>query len=113
MRNQPFATILLTLTLGFLTLPAGAQTLLNENFNVDDGNFTAATGGTVEIPWSHSTAGTGSWTVGGSMIVGAGSFATLTSQTFVVPADGAGNVTLVFDHRYSFEAATGMAVRFE
>jgi hypothetical protein len=74
----------------------------SEDFEADDGGFTAASFqpfGVSGGPWTY---GAGAWTAAGSGTAGSPFEQLLTSPEMIVPANGA--VTLAFDQAYNYEA---------
>ena len=77
-----------------------AGTLLDENFDADDGGFAVVNTGGVQSPWAYDAAA-GSWSVDGSTDVGSPTSSGLTSPTVTATADG--SVTVSFEHLYNWE----------
>jgi hypothetical protein len=92
-------TILAAVTVTFLVgSPATATPLFLQNFNSSNGGFTSA--GSAIAPWTYDSSG-GCWSTNGRAACGSPFFETLTSPTVTVSY--ADQLTLTFDHRYSFE----------
>lgn len=75
-------------------------TLLAADFTSDNGGFTVASTNAVG-PWTHSPDGNGTWSAIGHLSCSSPEATTLSSPTVVV--QHAGDVYVVFSHRYSFQ----------
>jgi autotransporter-associated beta strand protein len=74
--------------------------VVNADFNTNNGGFTVVNGGPVEDPWTYDAL-TGKWFTNGTQNQGVPSFSELNSAASLVSVSGP--VTLSFRHRYSFE----------
>lgn len=99
-----------------LAAAAGSTSALADvalDFNSDNSSFASSFNtASFEGPWSYNATGgvggSGGWTtIGQAANIGHSCTTDLTSSPFVVGANG--NVSLSFDHRYSFEVDSGGA----
>jgi hypothetical protein len=92
-------TILAAVTVTSLVgSPATATPLFLQDFNSSNGGFTSA--GSAIAPWTYNSSG-GCWSTDGRQACSSPFSETLTSPTVTVSY--ADQLTLTFDHRYSFE----------